>query len=165
MIPNRYQITEFSLRSKRKTRTMSNYYCHNCALVVLGFVKPISFSSLSATSYQLGKFIEHTAPSSSAFPKPINSVFDDPTYSSYKNHIVCTAASGWVERDSQGRFNMAWYAGSKTGVTYRKGSFHAPADGVKLVLPHDVPRLHAYPIESSSLSTVTCLNCGAKVPH
>lgn len=144
---------------------MIKRYCHKCAYVVLGFNRPSNISSLSGTAYQLSRYMKHTAPSSRAIANPVNSIFDNPTYSSYKNYVVNAAASGWAELDNQGRVNMAWYAGSKNRITYHKGTFYAPTDGVKVVLLHDASRIHAFPIADSSLSAFACGNCGANVPY
>lgn len=145
---------------------MSDYYCHKCASSILGFVQPSDITSLSATSYQLGKFVEHTAPASSALSKPVNSIFDDPSYAGYKKYIINTAASGWVEQDKKGRTNLVWYAGKKTGVEYRNGAFYAPANGVKVVLFDNAFTIHAFPFFTpSKLKTVKCLNCGASIPY
>jgi hypothetical protein len=145
---------------------MSDYYCHQCASSTLGFVQPGNITSLSATSYQLGKFVEHTAPASSALSKRVNSIFDDPSYSGYKNYIINTAASGWVEQDKQGRINLAWYAGKKTGVEYHNGAFFAPADGVKVALSNNTFKIHGFPFTTpSKLKTAKCKNCGASIPY
>ena len=144
---------------------MSDYYCHNCASL-MGFVRPNNITSLSATSYQLGKFMEHTAPSSSALLKPVNSVFENTNYPNIKEYIINTTASGWVEVDEKGRKNFAWYAGEKTGIEYRNGAFFAPADGVKVVLSDNSFKIHGFPFSGASkLNTVRCQNCGKSIPY
>jgi len=137
-------------------------YCHSCA-VASGIVKPSIESNLSGTTYKLEKFLKHTAPAT-AYPG-INSVFHDPSYESYKNYIVTTQASGTAQIDDRGRTNMVWYAGSGIGAIYEDGEFRISANAVKLVLPNDDYKVHAYPITLSTLLESTkCELCGKKTP-
>jgi hypothetical protein len=142
---------------------MSQYYCHQCA-ISNSLVSPASPSSLISGSYQLDKFIAHTAPSASHLEKDINSVFSDPTYKGYSTYVVNTTASGFLEIDSGGHKNLIWFAGSQTGIEYRKGAFFAPSDGVKVVWPENDDKLHAFPIASSPLQSVVCTLCGRPIP-
>jgi len=107
--------------------------------------------------------MKHTAPCSSAI-YPINSVFKDPTYETYENHIVNAAASGFLEIDDRGRKNIIWFAGSQIGVEYNDSVFVAPTDGVKLVLPEDENKIHAFSIGSSPMQSTTCASCGRTIP-
>ena len=141
---------------------MTQYYCHQCA-ISNSLVRPASPSSLNDTPCKMDKFIKHTAPSASAI-YPINSVFNDPTYQAYENHVVNAAASGFLEIDDLGRKNIIWFAGSQIGVEYHDGVFVAPTDGVKLVLPEDDDRLHAFSIGSSPLRSTLCASCGRPIP-
>jgi hypothetical protein len=142
--------------------SMPQYYCHQCA-ISNSLVRPASPSSLTDTPYKLCKFIKHTAPSASAVYS-INSVFNDPTYQAYENYVVNATASGFLEIDYQGRKSIIWFAGSEIGVEYHNGVFVAPTDGVKLVLPEDVSRLHPFSIGSSPLKSTSCASCGRSIP-
>jgi hypothetical protein len=113
------------------------------------------------TSYQLGKFMKHTAPGTAY---PIVSVFSDPGTAQYANHIVSAVGSGWYQIDNGGRPNMAWYAGTQTGAEYRGGTFHMPASGVRVVCYYDAFKIHAYP-DASILSATTCIGCGKPIPY
>lgn len=144
---------------------MSEYYCHNCASYVLGFAKPNNISSLSGTSYQLDKFLKHTAPINGISLKDVHSIMDDPSYAAYKNYVINTAASGWIEQNDEGKINIVWYAGKKTGIKFRKGVFQAPTDGFKVVFPYDKSRIHGFPVlMPPKLTSVTCSRCGALIP-
>lgn len=140
---------------------MPQYYCHRC-MISNSLVIPASPSSLAGTQYQLSKFIKHTAPSASS--SRTHSVFNDPTYQAYSTYVVNTAASGFLEIDDWNRENLIWFAGSQTGVMYQNGSFVAPADGIKVVLPESDPMIHAFPIASSPLRSVVCDTCGRPIP-
>lgn len=139
---------------------MSRYYCHECS-ILNGLVTPASPVSLTGTSYQLGKFIKHTAPTGTY---PLNSIFDDPTYDTYSQYVVTGTASGLLEIDDGNRKNFIWFAGRRTGAEYRNGIFIAPTSGVKVVLPEDDTKLHAFPITASPPSTVNCVSCGKPLP-
>jgi hypothetical protein len=68
-------------------------------------------------------------------------------------------SSGLFEIDDRGRKNIILVAGSMVGAAYRNGSFEAPEDAVKIVLSSDPLLTHAYPINSTHLSSVACENC------
>jgi len=140
---------------------MLQHYCHECS-VLNGLVIPASPSSLTGTSYQLEKYIKHTAPT--GIYEGLNSVFDDPTYEAYSGYTVTGTASGLLEIDYKNRKNLIWYAGSPTGVEYRNGIFTAPTTGVKIVLPEDGGKIHAFPITASPHSVAKCLLCGKPLP-
>lgn len=72
--------------------------------------------------------------------------------------------SGLLEIDDFGRKNFIWYAGEITGAEYRNGIYVAPTNGVKIVLPENATRLHAYPILAQPKIINHCLNCGAPLP-
>ena len=136
------------------------HYCYLCT-ISQGLVKPANPISLTGTSYQLGKFIKHTAPTGTY---PLNSIFNDPTYDTYSGYIVTGTMSGLLEIDDNGRKNFIWYAGETTGAEYRNGIYIAPTNGVKIVLPEDSTRLHAFPILAQPNVINYCLNCGAPLP-
>jgi|SRR3990172_4773077 len=139
---------------------MPQYYCHDCS-TLLGLVTPASPSSLTGTSYQLSKYIKHTTPTGTY---PLNSVFNGPDYETYSQYVVTGSASGLLEIDDRNRKNFIWFAGKRTGAEYRNGVFIAPTDGVKIVLPEDDGKLHAYPIAASPNSVVNCQSCGKPLP-
>ena len=113
------------------------------------------------TSYQLGKYMKHTAPDTAY---DINSVFSDPGTAAYAGYAVSTMGSGWYQIDDRGRYNMTWYAGSVVGAEYKGGIFHVPASGVKVVCYYDEFKIHAYP-DATIIPATTCLRCGAPIPY
>ena len=139
---------------------MTEYFCHQCA-ISCSLVTPASPVNLTGSQYQLDKFIKHTAP---AAAYQLNSVFDDPTYKSYGDYVVSTAASGALQIDDHGRKNLVWFAGRRTGAEYCSGVFAAPTEGVKVVLPENDTKLHAYPIAASPHSCAICPSCGTTIP-
>jgi len=138
---------------------MSDYFCHACA-IKLGYVNPISTPTpnLTGTNYQLAKFLKHTAPTG---VHSINSVFDNPAYSAYQNHVISGQLSGCVEMDNNNRKNVIWYAGEQVGITY-SGSFNFPVSGVKIVLEGDQTKVHAFPVAHPQ--SMHCKNCGCLIP-
>ena len=138
---------------------MTQFFCHLCS--VSGLVTPELPTSLTGTFYQLEKYIKHTAPTGTY---PLNSIFVDPTYNAYSGYIVTGTMSGLLEIDNYGRKNYIWYAGEITGAEYRNGIYVAPTNGVKVVLPEDATRLHAFPILAQPNVVNYCLNCGAPLP-
>lgn len=138
---------------------MSKFFCHLCS--VSGLITPELPTSLTGTFYQLEKYIKHTAPTGTY---PLNSIFIDPTYNTYSGYIVTGTMSGLLEIDERGRKNYIWYAGETTGAEYRNGIYVAPTNGIKIVLPEDSTRLHAFPILAQANVINYCLNCGAPIP-
>ncbi len=135
---------------------MSKYYCHRCS-VLLGIVSPEVPVSLTGTSYQLEKFIKHTAPTGTY---PINSVFSDPSYEGYRNYVVTTTVSGSAYIDDRGRTNLLYFAGDRIGATYENGHLLIPADTVVVVFHDNEWKLHAFPVSSNSFQQSICQNCG-----
>ncbi len=93
---------------------MPQYFCHLCS--VSSLVTPEFPTSLTGTFYQLEKYIKHTAPTGTY---PLNSIFIDPTYNTYRGYILTGTLSGLLEIDNYGRKNYLWYAGEVTGAEYR----------------------------------------------
>lgn len=135
---------------------MSQYYCHVCS-TNLGIVNPEVPTEITDTSYQLVKFIKHTAPTGTY---DINSVFSDPSTQAYRGYIVTGTLSGYVQIDDQGRKNLLWVAGKEIGATIDKGKGVTPADTVVVVFPEDEGRIHAFPAPSTRFGQESCLNCG-----
>ncbi len=138
---------------------MSIYYCHRCA-AELGMMNPMVPHNLTATQYQLEKFIKHTAPMGTY---KINSVFNDP--SAYNNYVVYTAGSGCLQIDDRNRINLIWVAGRNIGATFIDGNFTFPDDSIKVVYHNDEWKIHAFPTLSDPIETKRCLNCGCLVVY
>jgi len=141
-------------------KSTTTYYCYDCAPAHAPSGTSIAASNLTRSVEQLKSFIRHTVPTR---PYQINSVFDDPGFQKYSQYIVNSAASGCLEIDHRGRHNYVWIAGETVGATYSNGSFVTSCDAVKLVLPYDDQRVHAYPTASGDLSSRTCADCGRPV--
>ena len=138
---------------------MPEYYCYKCARNK-GHIAPIDPSAINATPYQLEKYLKHTAPTG-IYPK--NSVFNDPSWQSYKDYMVAPAASGCLEIDDAGRKNLIYFAGEETGLLYENGTFTASCSGVMLVCGEDVGKAHSFPTDFFSESRI-CKGCGELVP-
>lgn len=115
---------------------------------------------MDTSSYQVEKFIKHTAPTGLY---PVNSVFEHRDWPTVKDYFVVTAASGCLEIDDQGRKNLIYFAGRKVGLRYENGVFTAPCSGVKLVCTEDAWRIHGFPSEFHPESR-QCAACGRAVP-
>jgi len=139
---------------------MTQYFCHECQML-LGLVSPANPISLTGTNYQLERFIKHTAPTGTY---TINSVFADPTYTTYANYIVSGSVSGFLEIDDYGRKNIIWFAGEHTGAEFRNGVFIAPTNGIKIVLPENAAWIHAFPLTGNPDAINYCDSCGKPLP-
>ena len=137
------------------------YYCHKCA-IGLGLLRPAATTDLTATQYQLEKYLKHTAPTSAY---NFNTVFSSPASETYQNYIVTAVASGYVQIDDLGRKNIVWVGSEQTGITYSNGAFVGPTNAVKIVFHDDDQKIHGFPIHSSELRAAKCLICGCPVPY
>jgi hypothetical protein len=54
-------------------------------------------------------------------------------------------------------------AGKEVGLTYKRGSFHTVGDSVKVVLPTNPEKVHAYPMSSHIIAAKQCATCGDQV--
>ena len=137
------------------------YFCHDCA-ISLGHLRPAAPVALTATQYQLEKYLKHTVPASA---QNFNTVFTSPPSSTYANFLITAVASGHVQIDDAGRINVVWVASCQTGISLHGGQFLGPTDAVKVVLHHDHNRIHAFPIQSSELRAAKCVACGRAIPY
>jgi hypothetical protein len=131
-------------------------YCRLCA-GRLGHLTDVFIGAPVLSTYQLGKFLKHTAAGGDA------SVFSSTSTGPYGDYIVSAAASGLVEVDDKGRRNFIFIAGQPTGFDYRNGTLIGPTEAVKVVLSSDDKRVHAFPISVGNLTTRRCSGCGALV--
>ncbi|MBR10820.1 MAG: hypothetical protein CMP48_24475 [Rickettsiales bacterium] len=140
---------------------MGSYYCHKCATEE-SYLNPSGSENLNFTgsAYQLTKFLKHTLPVTQS---GLVSVFVDPSYLTYKDYTVNTLFSGSVEIDDSGRKNILWLANENAGSTFLDGAFQNSGSLIKVVLPDDVNKIHAYPIDSGSLVTRVCSKCGKDI--
>lgn len=137
------------------------YYCHECADTLRLLPNPPG-GKVVRTPYQYGKHLKHTAPNSTY---SIQSIFSDSSTSAYANYLVNAMLAGAVEIDEQGRKNIIWCAGRETGFQYQSGKLVRPSDAVKVVLPINTDKVHAFPENSTSFSTAICCQCGRIEGH
>jgi hypothetical protein len=140
---------------------MDRYLCHGCA-ISLGHLRPAAPIALTATQYQLEKYLKHTLPTSAV---NFITVFTSPASSTYRDFLVTTVASGHVQIDDAGRYNVVWVASRDTGIATLGGSIVGTTDAVKVVLQHDDNRIHAFPIASSDLRFTNCIACNRAIPY
>jgi hypothetical protein len=112
------------------------------------------------TEYQLVKFMKHTVPS--GLYEAV-SVFESTSTGRYERHIVDAGASGAVEIDDVGRRNIIWLAGECTGFRWERGVLQGPQDGIKVVFSSESGKVHAFPIDASTLKTEHCARCGGLI--
>ena len=132
------------------------YYCHRCAKQ-LELINDPPTGKVVQTQYQYNKHRKHTVADST---QAIQSIFSDPSTSTYADHIVNTMLEGAVEIDDFGRKNIIWCAGRHTGFRYESGKLIQPSDAVKVVLSSDTNLVHAFPENSTAFNTETCSECG-----
>jgi hypothetical protein len=139
---------------------MAIHYCHECALS-LGFINNLNHElNFTGSAYQIDKFIKHTIHQKK---KGVVSIFAEPHYENYKKYILDTAASGSVEILDNGKINYVFYAGEKTGFNFKNGNFEHPTNSIKVVLPNDLSKIHAYPTSSYVAIICNCEKCGKPV--
>jgi hypothetical protein len=135
------------------------YLCWKCA-TARGLAREIDPAWILSTPYQLEKFVKHTVLDPL---RPRVSIFSDPSVSAYKNWVVNAYASACVSYPTIGQWSYIFAAGKEVGVEYKNGSFHTVGDAVKVVLPSQPGKVHAYPVSSHFLAARTCSVCGAPV--
>jgi hypothetical protein len=138
---------------------MPKHYCHRCA-INRGVIVPCNPTTLSGNQYQLDKYLKHTAPTSAY---PINGIFDDPSYNTYKDYVITTLASGTVSQQDNGRINMNWIAGSRIGVQIENGKPILDTDTITVVFADDDSRIHAFPTRSDKIRMENCCICGIPI--
>ena len=134
---------------------MTQYYCRRCAKA-LGHLANVYTSDPLQSTYQMEKLVKHVVPGLNRD----SSVFNSTSTGPYANYVVNAAASGAVELDSRGRRNIIWPAGRPTGFDYRNGALVGPTDGVKVVLSSEATKVHAFPVDVTTLRTKLCESCG-----
>jgi len=141
---------------------MPVYYCHDCASS-MGELRDVCSSGPFSSTYQLDKYIKHTVPSSSY---AIQSILDDTSATLYRNYIVNAAASGSVEFDDYGRKNIIYVASTGgIGTTFKNGRFVRSNNMIKVVLPSDPNKIHAFTDSSTNYSTAFCASCGKSIVY
>jgi hypothetical protein len=130
--------------------------CWLCAQVE-GYLLSVDPNALLAKSYQLEKFIKHHA--TPTWVTGVNSLFSDPATVTYANYVTTTVASGSVAVDNSGKPSFIWYAAKTVGFTYVNGVYRCPSDAVRVVLPNEATRIHAYPVPAGDYAAVRCANC------
>jgi hypothetical protein len=141
---------------------MPAYYCHECARKhnLIAPVLPVSGLVPASGTYSLEHFIKHTVPTKDY---ALNSVFNDPRWSTYQNYLVAGAASGCLQIDDQGRKNLVFFAGKETGLTFQSGAATISCSGVIVVCSETSGKIHAFPSSLAAESQV-CALCGKRVP-
>ena len=138
---------------------MAGNLCWTCA-GSQGMLTRIDSGSVLATTYQLDKFIKHTQPK---WVVGTNSLFADPTTAAYAGYVVTSLVSGSVALDRYGQASFVWYAGKTIGATYVNGVYQFPTDAVKVVLPFNQQKIHAYSVSSSGYSERECGSCSQPI--
>jgi hypothetical protein len=139
---------------------MAGNLCWICAESE-GFLTRIDSGSVLATTYQLDKFIKHTQPK--WVVSGINSLFTDPSTGAYANYVVTSLVSGSVALDQYMQPTFIWYAGGTIGATYVDGVYQFPNDAVKVVLPFNDQKIHAYSVSSTGYNARKCSRCGTSI--
>ena len=138
---------------------MSRSLCFRCSREQ-GYSTSAEVELLLNTEYQANKFIKHTRPERIYL---VNSVFNDPSTGAYAEFIINTSTGGSVFVDDEGRSSFTWFAGKDVGMTYRNGNLLGPANAIKLVLPFDAEKIHAYPFIPNNSDMSICDYCGTPI--
>jgi hypothetical protein len=139
---------------------MSKYYCRSCA-IASGLIDRSLLPSVNATGspYQVDKFLKHTQ--TGYYGHGAVSLFDNPSYDTYKGYVISASLSGSLEVDDQNRRNLVVWAGQKIGVYYDPilGTVIYPESGVKLVLQQESGSFHAFTCNPPTGSTCSVCSC------
>lgn len=140
------------------------YYCPECAKSINQPLNILDFNFTgSLDGYQLNKFYKHTL----AIPmKGYTSSFVDHSYPTYRNYIVETVTSGSLEVVAKGskiEHNYVFIEPKKIGELYLDGNFLSDEDAIKVVLPNNPNKIHAYSTGSLGLRKANCKSCGKKI--
>jgi len=130
--------------------------CWTCASAE-GYLTGIGAGGLLDTPYKLTKFIKHTRPTWHV--SGLNSLFSNPSTAAYASYIVSSAASGSVALDHWGKPSFVWYAGETIGATYLDGVYQFPNDAVRVVLPYNAQKVHAYSVSTTGFNALRCSRC------
>ncbi|MRS03663.1 hypothetical protein EG832_10660 [bacterium] len=129
----------------------------------MGQLIDVCSSAALSSTYQLDKYIKHTVPSTN---HTIQSIIDNASTSLYRHYIVNAKAAGAVEIDDHGRKNIIYVASSGgIGCTFENGNFVRANNMIKVVIPSDPNKIHAFTDSSTNYSTAICLNCGKQVVY
>lgn len=131
------------------------YYCNSCARAT-GMLPARSTGPFIATSYQRGKWGKHLTPAT-RFPE--QGIFATTSTSVYGDWIVGALNFGFVEIDSDSRTNIILATTQHTGFRYESGLFIHDTDSIKVALSSSPTLIHAFPVNSSSYSTASCIGC------
>ena len=140
---------------------MTQNICHDCARA-RKLLPEQAGPRFTDTEYQLDKYIKHTAPIDGY---NYNSVFKHDSTADYSNYIINTLAAGYVEVDDRNRTNVVYFASATAGYAISMGHVEGPVYGVKVVLPHDPNKVHAFPIDTRDLEVEHCDICRKEILH
>jgi hypothetical protein len=113
------------------------------------------------TAYQEEKFQKHTKGDPTA---PVNSTFDDEDRGTYQLEIARALDAGSCQVDQFGRRNIFYAANRPTGTTATKAGGEVTVSGLKIVLPDEQAKIHAFPYGSPEIPTKRCSRCGEQIP-
>jgi hypothetical protein len=137
---------------------MSEFYCHNCAKNQ-GWMNSAYLTDITGTPYQDDKLKKYTQQPTGYPIHPI-SIYNDPSPNNISGLMWSAFAFGCCEIDDQGRENLVWDAGKQVGTTRQSGVPDRMDNSVKIVLPNDPQKQHAFPTASTLIQSGYCLICG-----
>lgn len=103
------------------------------------------------------KYLKHTLPPTRL--EGVHSVFNVLSESRYLQFVINTSASGCLEIDEYGRKNLIYAVGETIGFTFVNGAGYRPDNAVRLVLPLDENKRHAFSTSGFVISRL-CPRCG-----
>jgi hypothetical protein len=140
---------------------MSVFYCRECG-AKNGLLNTATGFNPTGSPYQRVRFIKHTTPTGIY---PINSVFDDPSFTGYSGYLASAITLGCLEVDNWGRSNRVWDAGKRVGQTLDPNAAPRPDSAVKAVLPYSPTAVHAFSTASDLISSGRCASCGGPLAN
>ncbi|MGD0948978.1 MAG: hypothetical protein ABSA52_16325 [Candidatus Binatia bacterium] len=140
--------------------TNEQWICPRCR-VAAGFVLKDQGAGFLATPYQEGKFRKHTQGDPTA---PVNSRFDEIDRVGYQQAVANALDLGSIQVDQHGRRNIFHAVNRPTGSTVTAAGETTMVSGLKVALPNEPARIHAFPYGSSEIPSRKCSQCGGQIP-
>jgi hypothetical protein len=116
-------------------------------------------TNLTGSAITLGKFLDHTQTGSRA--GDVVSIYQDPTYNTYKDLFFSTLYSGSYHVDHKGRESMVFVLSGHCGFSWDDGNKQVryPEDAIRLVCFRDPNKVHHFSIDSQRLQPTQCDDC------
>jgi hypothetical protein len=136
---------------------MPSCICHDCA-VQKNNIPNFNVNHIFQTTYQVHKFIKHTALNTGKSDK---SIFLTRSTAAYDSYSAMTYERGFIEVEDNGNHSLIAITTDVIGTMYSGGFPIYDCNGVKTVLTTSQEKIHTYPISSTQYASAYCRTCGS----